>query len=98
MVSLDDVAEELLAAGRSRKTIAVYLTALRAAARSVTLDSVGATELAAYAETLPAGRSSRALLRSALAAYWSVTGRRGPLGAVRVPSQGPDALPGPERA
>ena len=86
-VTLDALAEELLGRGFARKTIAVYLIALRQATRSIDLDTVTAGELAAYAETLPHTRSSRALLRSALVAYWSATGRQGPAKAVRVPKK-----------
>lgn len=84
-MTLDDAAEALLGRGLARKTIAVYMVALRRAAAALTLDGCTAGELAAYADGLPRSRASRALLRSALLAYWSVTGRQGPAGAVRVP-------------
>ncbi len=91
--------------GYSAKTIAVYLvTIARAAAwlgaQGSTLEEAPPTLLHAYAETLPLTRSSRALLRSALRAYWSASGRpEGPARAIRVPSKPPmrcKALEDPE--
>lgn len=84
--------EGLTAQGRSRKTIAVYLVAVRRAerglgARGLTLEAVSGSQLAAWVDDeLPASRSSRALTRSALAAYWTAVGRPdAPWRAVRVP-------------
>lgn len=80
--------ESMLADGKSRKTITIYLAPLRRAAAALDLDTVRADELRTYAEALPLTRSSRAALRSALGAYWKSTGRTdGPVGAVRVPSK-----------
>jgi integrase/recombinase XerD len=80
--------EAMTARGLSRKTITLYLTSIRKACESVDLDTVGALELRAYAESLPRTRWSRAGLRSALAAYWLSIGREdGPFGAIPVPSK-----------
>jgi integrase len=87
-MNIDAVSEAMTARGLSRKTIAVYLGALRAACESIDPDAVTAGELRAYAETLPRTRWSRSLLRSSLLAYWATTGRRdGPAAAIPVPSK-----------
>jgi integrase len=85
----DGFTDLMISAGYARKTCLVYRTPLvRAEAAGVDVDDVGPRELRDYADTLPHTRSSRALLRSALGCYWSLTGRHdGPLGAVRVPRQ-----------
>ena len=83
----DALADALTGAGYSRKTVAVYLTALRPAAAALDLEAATPTQVAAYAETLPRTRSSRALLRAALGAFWRLQGRPdAPTGAVRVPT------------
>lgn len=81
--------EGMTARGLSRKTITVYVGALRSArAAGVDPDTVTAVELRDYAETLPRTRWSRQLLRSALLAYWKVSGRSdGPADAIPVPSK-----------
>jgi integrase/recombinase XerC len=87
-LAIDEFVDALIGRGYARKTIVVYVTALRAAARSIDLDAVTATELRAYAESLPRTRSSKALLRSALRAYWDVSQRVDPpIAAVRVPTR-----------
>jgi integrase len=83
--------EAFVAAGYSRKTIAVYLTALRRldawlSERGIELASAPLGSVVEYAETLPHTRSSRALLRSSLRAFWSTVGRAESLAAIRVPS------------
>jgi len=89
----DRVADQLLGAGYSRKTVHVYLTALRAAeewleAEGETLEDASAMAIRRYAETLPHTRSSLSLLRSSLYALWRLQERPGaPYGAVRVPSK-----------
>lgn len=86
MIAPDELGELLLAEGLSRKTVACYMRAAVAASRVLgDLDAVPASAIAAYAETLPPTRSSRALLRSALRAYARVTGAPLPWRAVRVP-------------
>jgi integrase len=80
--------EAMTARGLSRKTISVYLVALRKACTEIDPDTCTAAELRAYAETLPRTRWSRALLRSSLLAYWRATGRPdGPAGAIPVPTK-----------
>jgi integrase/recombinase XerD len=80
--------EASTARGLARKTISVYLVALRKADRSIDVDACTAEELRTYADTLPRTRWSRALLRSSLLAYWRATGRvDGPAGAIPVPSK-----------
>jgi integrase/recombinase XerD len=80
--------ESMTARGLSRKTITVYVGALRQAANWINPDTVGAEQLRDYADTLPRTRWSRALLRSALLAYWTAVGRPdGPSGAIRVPTK-----------
>jgi integrase/recombinase XerC len=80
--------ESMLERGLSRKTIAVYVTAVRQAAAAFDPDDVGAQELRAFAETLPLTRWSRALLRSALKSYWQASGREdGPSLAIPVPTK-----------
>ncbi len=86
-MTVDEFVEGLIGRGYSRKTVVVYATALRSAIRSIDPDTVSASELRAFAEELPRSRSSRALLRSSLRAYWELTGRPDPpVGAVRVPT------------
>lgn len=81
--------EGMTARGLSRKTITVYVGAVRAArAAGINLDTVGAVELRTYAETLPRTRWSRQLLRSAVIAYWKVSGRDTAIAnAIPVPSK-----------
>jgi integrase len=84
----ENLTESWTARGLSRKTISVYLVALRKAERSIDLDACTAAELRTYADSLPRTRSSRALLRSSLLAYWRTTERAdGPAGAIPVPSK-----------
>lgn len=92
MLGSDELVDAWLAGGLARKTVAVYLSALGRAdrwltARGHTLDDASATVVRELAESFPRTRSSRASLRSALRAYWAVSGRRdAPTAAVRVPS------------
>lgn len=92
-IGVADFNEELLGRGMSRRTVHVYSNAVERAnrwmlAQGTHLDTASATEVRAYAETLPRTRSTLALLRSALRAYWVATGRhRAPIDAVRVPSK-----------
>ncbi len=80
--------ESMTARGLSRKTISVYVTALRQATEWIDPDTVAAGQLRDYADTLPLTRWSRSLLRSALLAYWTAIGRSdGPAGAIPVPSK-----------
>jgi integrase len=81
----DGFTDLMISAGYARKTCTVYRPPLvRAAAAGIDLERVGPRELRDYADGLPHTRSSRALLRSALGCYWSLTGRHdGPLGAIR---------------
>lgn len=88
MLDADALVEAFTAYGLSRKTIVTYLGSLRRADRELDVDTVGAVELRDYADTLPMTRSSRALLRSALLAYWRVVGRLdGPAAAIVVPAR-----------
>ncbi|MDA8316501.1 MAG: tyrosine-type recombinase/integrase [Actinomycetota bacterium] len=85
---MDDAAliEGLLARGLATKTVACYLAAIRRARRDLDLETVGAAELVSWVEReLTTTRSMRSLTRSALKAYWSLTGRQGPWAAVPVP-------------
>lgn len=78
--------DALAGRGLSRKTVAVYLVAIRKARAELDLETVRPSELAEWASGLPSSRSTRALFRSALKAYWSATGRLdGPSAAVPVP-------------
>lgn len=80
--------ESMTARGLSRKTITVYVTALRKACERIDPETVGAGHLRDYADTLPMTRWSRALLRSALVAYWTSIDRRdGPARAIPVPTK-----------
>lgn len=80
--------ESMTARGLSRKTIALYCTAIAKARESIDPATVSAGDLRAYAETLPRTRWSRALLRSALLAYWTAVERPdGPAAAIPVPSK-----------
>jgi integrase/recombinase XerC len=87
----DEFVELMLAEGYSTKTTVLYRTAaLHAEAwleeRGEDLDTVGPTMVRELAESQPRGRSSRSLLRSALTAYWRLSGRTdGPTAAIRVP-------------
>lgn len=86
------ITEAMTARGLSRKTISVYLVALRKADREIDPDTCTAAQLRAYAESLPRTRWSRALLRSSLLAYWRASGRPdGPAEAIPVPSKPPMA-------
>ncbi len=85
--------EQWAAMGYATKTINMYLTAVRAADawcvahghKLRTLSAIATVELAA---SVPKSWSSRLRLRSALNAYWTVTGRKNPpLKAIRVPSK-----------
>lgn len=89
MMNEPTLIESMTAHGLSRKTIVVYIGALRAARTAgIDPDAVSAVALREYAETLPLTRWSRQLLRSALLAYWKVSGRTdGPAAAIRVPSK-----------
>ena len=90
-MTIEATADWLVGEGRSPKTVANYVRALSQAERwllahGLALDTLNARSAAAYADTLPHTRSSRALLRSALAAHWSASGRLdGPVRAIRVP-------------
>ncbi|MHB1519305.1 MAG: tyrosine-type recombinase/integrase [Acidimicrobiales bacterium] len=83
--------EHLIGDGYAAKTAVCYRNVLAQAdvwlaARGADLDSADALSIRGFAETLPASRSSRSALRSALRAYWKASGRLdGPTGAVRVP-------------
>jgi hypothetical protein len=88
MIDEPTLIEAFIGRGLSRKTITLYLTALRKAAAAIDPDTVGALELRDYAETLPRTRWSRALLRSALNSYWQASGRAdGPSLAIPVPTK-----------
>lgn len=80
--------ESMTARGMSRKTITVYVGAMRKACEWIDPGTVAAGQLRDYSDTLPMTRWSRALLRSALISYWTSIGRPdGPAGAIRVPSK-----------
>jgi integrase len=85
-----ELLELLIADGYSTKSARVYATAIDQAARGLapaTLDDAAPSVIRAYAETLPKTRGTRALLRSALGAYWRLSERPSPpLGAIRVPT------------
>lgn len=84
----EDLVEHMTARGLARKTMSVYLVTLKKAELHIDLDACTAVELRAYADTLPRTRSSRALLRSSLLAYWRASGRLdGPAAAIPVPSR-----------
>lgn len=102
---MDDQAltEALLAQGLARKTVAVYVTAVRRVGAELDLATVGAGALYGWVEEhVPPSRSSRALLRSALRAAWVASGRStGPWRAVPVPRRPRmrcRALEGPQAA
>ena len=88
----DELVELLIGAGYSRKTTAVYTTALLRADEGLvaigsSLDTATGADLRAYSETLPRTRSSRALLRSSLTAYYRASERSdAPVRAIRVPT------------
>lgn len=90
-----ELVDALFAEGLSRKTVVVYTNALRQyrvelERRGSSLELCSATAVRELAEGLPCTRSSRALLRSSLGAYWRAIGRDdAPLRAVRVPSHPP---------
>lgn len=85
------VVEAMIGRGLSRKTIAVYCGQLRRVERwlddrGATLDDVGPVLVREYSETVPANRSARSLVRSALRSYWEATARPcPPVSAIRVP-------------
>jgi integrase len=89
----EQLLDALISAGFSNKTIACYLPYIRRSriwceARDYSIDTVSATTLREYSETLPFTRSSRAILRASLNAYWSAIGRPdGPALAIRVPKK-----------
>ena len=88
MVNEPGFIESMTARGLSRKTITVYVGALRQAAEWIDPDTVAAGQLRDYADSLPRTRWSRSLLRSALLAYWTAVGRPdGPAGAIPVPTK-----------
>lgn len=91
-MALTDPTEAWLRRGLSRKTIAVYLVAVRSAAaqldrQGIDVDTATAIEIAAWADrTLRPSRAARALARSSLRAYWTAQGRLDdPSRAIRVP-------------
>lgn len=84
--------EQLLATGIAARTAHSYLrfadrAADALAARGTDLAGCGPVDLVAVAETFPASRSSRQMLRSALARAWEALGRDDPppLKAIRLP-------------
>ena len=80
--------EYLTARGLAGKSIRLYVRAVELADQSVgPLETVTAVDLAGYVETLAAGYSTRRHLRTALAAYWQMSGVDGPIRVVRVPSK-----------
>lgn len=89
----EQLLDALIGAGFSNKTIRCYLPYIRRTrlwleARDLSIDNVSATALREYSDTLPFTRSSRAILRASLKAYWSAVGRvDGPALAVRVPKK-----------
>jgi len=90
MATDDELFDLFFGSGLALKTCTVYVGALRRArdglaALGATFDDVDAVTLRRYAESLPPTRASRASLRSALAAYWRLTGRHGPATAIRIP-------------
>lgn len=89
-MSDDELFDLLFGSGLALKTCTVYVGALRRArdglaALGASLDDVDAITLRRFAESLPATRASRASLRSALSAYWRLTGTTGPATAIRIP-------------
>lgn len=92
-VDREELATLFAGAGYSTKTCRVYSTALAQVAAAIagdghTLDDMPAIVLRRYSDTLPRTRSSRALLRSALTAYWRLVDRHHPpIAAIRVPSK-----------
>jgi len=89
MLNESTLVEAMTSNGLSRKTIVVYLGALKTAHRAgIDPDTVTAVDLREYADTLPRTRWSRQLLRSSMLAYWKVSERTdGPAGAIPVPSK-----------
>ena len=89
----DDFIKWMVGDGYSRKTCVTYSRSVVNAQawlgrRGLDLATVDGLTLRDYAESLPWSRSSRAALRSAVAAYWRFVERfDGPASAVRVPKQ-----------
>lgn len=88
MIDEPALIESMTMRGLSRKTITVYVGALRKAGEWIDPDTVAAGQLRDYADSLPRTRWSRSLLRSSLLAYWTASGRTdGPAAAIPVPTK-----------
>jgi integrase len=85
--------EAFFTKGLSRRSVALYLTAIRkvqtwCATNDYSVATMPVHAVMDYAEELPYTWASRRRLRSALMHYWEATGRENPpLKAIRVPKQ-----------